>query len=333
MLQSLLPTNQSSSRLVRDGRADTSSIEDRAMKSKRIGSCLLCLLAAVTLGTVASPASADTTLRWKFTPGQKRNYVTTQKVMTKAQVMGQQVETTLTQTVDMTWEVKAVDKDGVADMIQTIDRVKLSMTAPQPIGNFELDTAKADNPPGPLAPTINLFRSMSGSPFESRITPRGELRDIKIPPKVVEAFKSAGPGGAMFNEDMLKNMFGQSLIVFPEGAIAEGKTWTGSRKMATQFGTMVLDITYTLEGASGPVQNIGVNAKVTIEPQAGSPLSIGVKSQETKGHCRFDNSAGKLNASDLVQKMSMAITAGGQEFTQDTETTTKMDLKSESGAK
>jgi hypothetical protein len=319
-------------RVVRAGWVGTRLIKDHAMKSTRFGSCLLCLLAAAELSAVASPASADTTLRWKFATGQKRNYVMTQKMAMKMEVMGKQIETSVTQTVDMTWEVKAVDKDGVADMVQTIDRVKLAMMAPT--GNIELDTAKAEDPVGAPAPLITLFRSMTGSPFTSKVTPRGELRDVQVPAKVVDAFKNAGPAGAMLgNEESLKNMFGQSMIVFPEAPVAEGKSWNGTRKMPMPFGTMVMDITYTLEGTTGPVENIGIDTKVKIEPKEGVPIAIAVKSQDMKGHCRFDNSDGKLNSSDVVQKLTMTVTVQGQEFAQNIETTTKMDLKKDGGAK
>lgn len=303
------------------------------MKINKAASSLFCFLAVL-----ASAAGADTTLRWKFATGQKRNYVMTQKIVMKQEIMGKQSETSLTQTMDMTWEVKSVDKDGVADMVQTIDRVKLSMIAPPPVNNVELDTAHAENAPAEVSPLIkpmfDLFRSLTGSPFESKFTPRGELRDVKVPAKIVESFKNAGPAGAMFSEDALKNLFSQSMIVFPDAGIAEGKSWNGTRKISMPFGTSVADITYTLEPATGPVQNIGIDAKVKIEPQPGSPVSITVKSQQMKGHCQFDNSAGKLNSSDMVQKMTMTVGFGGQEITQDVETTVKMDLKKDgSGAK
>jgi hypothetical protein len=300
------------------------------MKNARFGRCCSCLLAAVVLSAIGSTAGADTVLRWKFTAGQKREYVMVQKMAMKQEVMGRQIETTLTQTMEMTWEVKSVDKDGVADMVQTIDRIKLSMTAPPPIGNIDLDTTKADDAaavPAVIKPMIDLFRAISGSPFSSKITPRGELRDVKVPKKIVDAVQAAGPGGAMFNEDSLKDMFGQSMIVFPEAAVAPGKSWTGTRKVAMQFGTSIADMTYTLDGATGPVQNIGIDAKVKIEPQPGTPFAIAVKNQEMKGSCRFDNAAGSLTASDMVQKMSMTLTIMGQEIGQEIEQTVKLDLK------
>jgi len=302
------------------------------MKSARVRGLYQCILAATVCLVVAETAVADTTLRWKFAAGQKRSYVLVQKTAMKMEVMGKPIETSFSQTADITWDVKGIDKDGSADMTQTIDRVKFHMTGPT--GNVDLDTTKAEDLPGPLEAMSKMFRSMTGSPFTMKFTPRGELRDVVVPPKLIDALKNAGPAGAMLgNDETLKNMTSQSIVAFPESAVATGKTWTALKKMPMPFGTMVMDTTYTLESASGPVENIGVDVKVKIEPKEGSPFDMKLKSQQAKGHYRFDNAAGFLKASELVQKLSMTVTAAGQEFTQDLETTVTMELKNDSAAK
>jgi hypothetical protein len=103
--------------------------------------------------------------------------------------------------------------------------------------------------------------------------------------------------------------------------------------MPMPFGTMVMNTTYTLEAASGPVENIAIDVKVQMEPKPDSPITIKVTSQDMKGHYRFDNAAGSLKASDVVQKMSMTVTVSGQEIKQDIESTVKMELKNEAPAK
>ncbi len=284
------------------------------------------------LTTAASTAGADATLRWKFAPGQKHVYAMTQKTAMKMELMGKPVETSYSQVTDITWEVKGVDKDGNAEMVQTIDRVKFQSMGPG--GNTEVDTAKAEDAPGTPELMTKLFRSMAGSPFTLKMTPRGEIRDLKVPAKIVDAFKNAGPGAASLgSEEGLKNLVGQSVVVFPEGAIAPGKSWQAARKLAMPFGTMIMDTTYTLEPAAGPVENIGMDVKATIEPKEGSPFEIKVTSQQTKGHYRFDNSAGSLKSSDVVQKMSMTMKVNGQQFVQYLESTVKMELKSAGSAK
>jgi hypothetical protein len=298
------------------------------MKSARFSISLSCLVAAaVMFSAVATAAAADTTLRWKFTKGQKLGYVLVQKTSMTMEVMGRKVENNFTQTADMTWEVKGVDKDGNGEMSQTIDRFRFHSAAPGG-GEMDVDTANAQDPAG-AEPMVKMFRALTGTPFTMKITPLGEIKDFVVPTKVVDAFKEAGPAGAMLgNEESLKNLVGQSLVPFPEAAIAQGKSWTGNRKMAMPFGTMVMDTTYNLEAATSPIENIGLDVKVKIEPKEGVPLEIKVTSQDTKGHFRFDNAAGILKASDLVQKMSMTLTVGGgQQINQDMETTTKFELK------
>jgi hypothetical protein len=285
------------------------------------------------LSTVASARGADTTLRWKFAKGQKLGYVLTQKTDMTMDVAGKKVETTFTQTTDMTWEVKGVDKDGSADMAQTIDRVRFESTAPGG-GNLHVDTADAEDAQGTPEAMSNLFRAMAGSPFTMKVTPRGELRDVKVPAKIVDAFKDAGPAGAMFgSEESLKNLCGNSLVPFPEAAIAPGKSWKGDRKMPMPFGTMVMNMTYTLEGAAGPIENIGIDVNVEIEPKEGSPIEIKLTSQDMKGHYRFDNSTGILKSTAVVQKMKMTVTVSGQQIAQDLESTVKMELKKDGDTK
>ncbi len=303
------------------------------MNSARSGGFGQWLLSAVVLSAFAATATADTTLRWKFAVGQKRTYVLTQKTAMKMEVMGKPVETSFRQTADITWDVKGVDKDGNAEMAQTIDRVRFQMTGPA--GKVDLDTTKAGDVPPALEPIAKLFTSVTGdSPFTMKFTPRGEVRDVVVPAKLVDAFKNVGPAGAMLgNEETLKNVNSLSIVAFPEAAIAPGKSWTALKKMPMPFGTLVMDTTYTLESASGPVENIGVDVKVKIEPKEGWPFEVKVKSQQAKGHYRFDNAAGYLKASELVQKLSMNVTVQGQEIAQDLETTVKMELKNDGAAK
>ena len=167
---------------------------DRGSRNEEPNVQRLCsglIRAAVVLSTVASTAGADTTLRWKFTTGQKQGYAMTQKTAMKMELMGKPVETNYTQVTDITWEVKGVDKDGNADMVQTIDRVRLTMMAQG--GNIDVDTAKAEDAPGTPELMTKLFRSMAGSAFTMKMTPRGEVRDLTVPAKIVEAFKTQAP--------------------------------------------------------------------------------------------------------------------------------------------
>jgi len=107
----------------------------------------------------------------------------TQKTAMKMELMGKPVESSYTQVTDITWEVKGVVKDGNAEMVQTIDRVRFQMMAPAPAPSVDFDSAKAEDAPGTPELMTKLFRSMAGSPFTVKMTPRGELRDLTVPAK------------------------------------------------------------------------------------------------------------------------------------------------------
>ena len=302
------------------------------MKSTRFSVSESCLTAVVAFSSAVTASAAETTLRWKFATGQKRAFVVNQKIAMAAEVQGQKIESSFSQTTETSWQIKGVDKDGTADMVQTIDRIKFQMMAPG--GKVEADTADPQDTPGPAQAVSKLFRAMIDVPFTMKVTPRGEFRDFAVPQKLVEVFRDAGPAAAMFaNQDSLKNLFGNSMLLFPEAALSQGKSWKESRKMEMPFGTMAMDMKYTLESPSGSIENIGVDAKVDLVPKADTPAEIKVKSQEMKGHYTFDNMDGILKSSNVVQKMGLTLMVQDREIAQDLESTTKVELKPEGGSK
>ncbi len=295
------------------------------MTSTRIRGSAFALIAFLICGSLAQ--AADTTLRWKFEKGQKRNYVLSQAVTTRMELQGRQIETSFTQTSDVVWTVKDVTKEGDAAMEQTITRVQFEMTAPG-IQATKFDTNGKEELAGPLASAGKLFRAMTGKPFKLKMTTRGDVTDVQVPPEITEAIKEAGPAAAMLsNEESLKNMTSQATVVFPKESIASGKSWTGKKSLSLPFGIMELNTTYTLGSPTGTVENIDLKVQTELQPAAGAPVDIKLKSQESKGKYLFDNKGGFLKSTELVQKMTMTLTTNGQEINQDTNTTTKMDLK------
>ena len=106
----------------------------------------------------------------------------------------QEIKTTLSQTIDRSWAVKEVGLDGVADLNQTIDRVRTKIASP--IGVFEYDSDDKQEPQGPLAAGLVPFlKALVGAPFAVKMSPQGELSDVKVPEKLLQAIREAGPAG------------------------------------------------------------------------------------------------------------------------------------------
>jgi hypothetical protein len=306
------------------------------MKAPRIVALVLCLAA------ITSTASADATLKWNFRKGKKYNYAFTMKMASTMMVQGQKIDTTMTQIIDMTWEIKDVEPNGSARMVQTIDRLRFKMKAPVEAANLDFDSREDKAVEGPQAATVAIFKAMVNAPMNMKMTVQGKVSDVKFSPAMAEAITKAGAplgGGGFFSEDGMKDLITRASIVLPEGQIAEGKAWnaTFDTKMPI-VGTMTANNTYTYLGSAEQngrrVEKIGVDSKIDIKPDANSPVKVSLKSQESKGTIFFDNTEGFLRGSEINQKMQMNLSVMNQEFTQDSETTVTMALaKPESGPK
>ncbi len=281
-------------------------------------------IVAMTYALTVTGARGDEPLRWKFAKNETIHYTLSQKTLSKTEAGGQKVEVKQNQNTDMTWRIINVDASGNAEMDQTIDRIVL--TTSSPMGEVKVDT-KAEptaEENGPAGAASKILRGMVGSPFHMKMNARGDITDVTVPPKVVDALKNVGPaGGAMFSEEGIKRMTGQATIVLPEKSVAKGYSWKSNKSLPMPFGTMLLDSTYTYEGAEGANDRIGVVVKSDIKSGNG-PMAVKVLSSEGKGGYRFDPKAGLLRGSDLTMKMTMQIKVAGQEMVTEVVSTTEM---------
>src|SRR5688572_8284767 len=88
----------------------------------------------------AGSATAQEPLRWKFEKGSKFDYDMVQDMTigsTGGPTGAQNV--TMHQELKMVWDVQDVTKDGDAVIQQKIDRVKMKMELPAPVGAIEYD--------------------------------------------------------------------------------------------------------------------------------------------------------------------------------------------------
>lgn len=305
------------------------------MRRRSYRFALACVTCGASLFLLSAHASADTTLRWKFEKGKSYPFVMTQSTTTVAQVQGQKIESQQDVTIDLVWEIRDVDADGAATMVQTMKRIQSKITTPQ--GNVDYDT-QADKPvEGPMAMLRTVLKGMVDQAVEMKINARGEIQDVKVPQAMLDTLKNTGPAaaamGAMFSEDGLKKMMSQSMLRFPEEAVAPGKTWSEKTSMPIgPFGTMNLDRTYTYNGpdAASKTELIGIGTTAQITVKENAPLEMSIDKQEGAGEIRFDNARGFLIQSDLKQTMQLSIKVQGQQLQQDLVTAVSLKLQPES---
>jgi hypothetical protein len=303
-------------------------------------------LGLVLAGTGPTAARGES-LRWKFKPGEVLHYTMDQKTATLAKLPGgQEIKTSLNQTIEMTWTVKSVAEGGAAEVVQTIDRIRDQVEAP--VGSFVYDSKDPKEPDGLVAAArVPLFKALLGAQIPFKMSELGEPSEVHVPDKVGQALRDMGPAaaaaGAMFSEDGLKEMITQSSLILPRDDVAAGKSWTRqTRNSVPPLGTVVIDATYKYEGpAPGPgpdLVKIGLATKVEIQPAEGEPNAntsgLKIRSQKSQGTYVFDKAGGHVLDSSLTDVIDVGATlkigqgAGAREMelNQTTETTTLRKL-------
>jgi Family of unknown function (DUF6263) len=296
-------------------------------QSKIVWLGLVALLAA---GGNQSAAQAQVTLRYKFKEGEKLHYNLEQKMKMEMNVAGQNVDMNMNQTVDMTWNVLSVDKDGKAKMTQSIDRIKFVMDGP--MGKTEFDSKDSKEPEGAIGQAIGpIFKALAGAEFSLTMDAQGKTSDVKLPQKLQDALEKLPQGGTqMFSEDTFKQMANQGGLVLPAEAVSKMKSWDQTVDANVGFGKMKVANKYTYVGPTNrngrEVEQISMKPKLTMEPSDNAAFTMKLKDQEAKGSAYFDKEAGRLVETNLTQTMDMEVSANGMNINQKIEQTVTMKL-------
>ncbi len=300
---------------------------------------LLGWMVLVALGGPAATAVPAATLRWKLKPGETLRYVMEQMTETSDKAGAQESKVTLSQTINWGWAVKEVGPDGVADLNLTIDRIRTKIASP--IGVFAYDSDDKQEPQGLIAAGLVPFlKALVGAPFTVKMSPQGELSDVKIPERLLQAIREAGPAGGgganIFSEEGLRSMITEVSLALPKEDLGKGKSWTRRIKIPSPFGDTTVEKVYTYQGpdpSAGPdVERIDLETKVeTPPPPEGAAFKI--NALERKGTFFFDNAAGRLARSQLAETMEAVLTINKIEITQRNNATTTMKLESDGASK
>ncbi len=301
----------------------------------------LFIVSALGIFYVSAPARADTTLRYQFKEGETLPYTLEQKMKTDANVGGMNVTMDINQTIDTSWNIKSVDKDGKAKIVMKFDRIRFTMNGP--MGKVENDSKDGKQPEGPIGKSIGpIMEAQVRAEFSLTMDAHGQISDVKMPEKLSEAFKklpgggswymgSFGLGGDIFSKGGLQHMISEAGLRLPEGPVTKGKSWNKEVTLKVAFGKMKVNNTSTYEGPTTrdgkELQQIALQPKMTIEADnEKAPFSFKLKSQDVRGTAYFDNKAGHLVETKLTQNTELEFSGMGQTFIQKIEQTVTMKL-------
>lgn len=273
-------------------------------------------------------------LKWKLTPGTKLNYTSTQDSDTAMTVGGQTIMNKMSMGINTLWTVNQVDSQGTADITQSFTSIKFKLSG---LGvNLDYDSASGTEPKDPIGKQIaSSIKPLSQAKFNFKLSPRGEITDVKIPEesqKLLQGVQLGPQVGGALSPDSFVAMIKESVIPFPAEPVQKGSSWKHKSEVkAPPIGTMTNEVTMTY---LGPAQSEGkqldqiqveVTSKLTADP-ANPLVQVSIKEQSEKGSLYFDSSAGRLSHSESTQNLKMDVSAAGQKFEQTVKTIKKASL-------
>lgn len=294
---------------------------------------------AILVAALAADAQADTKLRWQFKPGEKLGYELNMDMTQNMNIADMAIKVTMVQRMGMTWDVKEVADDGTATMTQTMDRIRMDMNPGGGQKPIQYDSQNERQAEGAemLAP---IFDAMVGKPMTMKITPQGEIKDLKISPEMLAGLKgSAMPQlSSMFSEEGMKQMISRGMLSFPAEPVTVGKTWDSTAEMSNPIlGKQILGFHYEYAGQEKrdgrTLDKIAPSFTIKFEPSPDAQAQVNVKDQSTKGAIYFDNAAGRLVESNVTSTMNLEISVGGMSIAQEVTTLVVMKQAAPTAAK
>jgi hypothetical protein len=301
------------------------------MTAYRVSVPCLAIAVAVALGGAAP--GQEVKLRYQFKEGDKLNYVMDQTMTMEMALAGQTVKLETMMGFETTIEVKSVDKDGKAQVTQTITRVQFEMDSPN--GKLKYDTADPKDPEvAAFKAIVPVFKSMAGAEVNMTLDARGQAADFKLSDKFKDVLKNnpaASQLGDLATEEGVKKFMGQTGLRLPEEAVKKGSTWTTKNEIKNpQAGTVTTEGKHTYEGQETrdgkALEKISIELNQSVD-STGAPTTIKIKTQDSRGTAWFDNAAGRLVETSLTQDVVQEVSAKNQTITQTLKTKVGMKLQ------
>ncbi len=279
------------------------------------------VVATLVVAAGSAPAFCQQqSLRWKFRPGERLNYVVQQDMKMSMDYNGRDIGSTMTQLIDTVWIIRGVDSAGNAQLIQKINRIRLKMDAPQ-LGHVEYDSSGGPPARKELQAMASVFAELVRAEIETTMSPTGKIVSIRVPPSLLAKLReSPGVGSAGFSEESLQQMFNQSGVIMPAAPVGLGQQWTSTNEVQTPAGRMIFNSMLTYRGMQdyegGRYARIDLKPSVRMVADPKSPVRVTVQSADGSGAILFDQQRGHVLRTKLSSRMVMDVTQLGQSVEQ-----------------
>lgn len=314
----------------------------------------ICVLATAVL---FSCAKKTVVLEYKYTKGEKQNYVmkmTGEGTTRIGGLPGQGKDApAIPLKMDMNFRYRTlvtdVDAKGIADIETYLETFKSVTESGGMKMQMEADKDGARMIQGETvvkdAPGLEGLSKLFDKPTATKVDKRGKIISLTEPPSAI----------SLPNTDLF-NLIKQAQVTLPEGPVAVGTSWKEKRDMMLGEGinqklkadtSLKFDATYTLKGMvsrqgrqcaklemKGEIK--AKDMEIGIPRAEGSPMAMKAVfdnlDQKVKGTIYFDPNKGQLVAmemeidQDIAMTMSMAQGEKSLEFKSGTKMKMKVDL-------
>lgn len=286
-------------------------------------------IALSALASLSETARAETLLRWKFKTGDKLHYAVAQRSKVVVTNSGLDFDVVGTQIADLTCNVASVAADGTAEIKVVIDRIQMQAASPFG-GQFQYDSRSGKTGEGQLWEMVGpLFQASLGQEIHVRVSPSGEVSDIKLPDALGAVLTALEPHavpqlmmGGGINASTYRDMLALAFVRLPEKPVAPKATW--KLELPEPIGPVAKRTTELTFTAAGPAEHEGrqlerldVASHTTVEIDEDNPdFFLEVTADEMTGSVWFDASAGRAVDLALRQKLELAGDLVGTAFSQ-----------------
>ena len=290
-----------------------------------LSSRILRCVAALTLSLSLANAADAQALRWKFEKGETLRYEWVEKSETKIEAGGGGLSNVL-ESMEMTWTVDSVDGDK-ARISQTIQKIKMSMDSS--LSKFTYDTTARENRPADAIGSgfATILDNVADAKTTFTLSAQGEATNIAFDHKTLKGLSELHPeslGAPSSSLDVLKVGILSVATPLPEMTmpLVKGKTWTRIVKIPDPpFGEKVLDAKFSFLGAEkkagAGMFKIGVDSKGKMVPDPKNRVAPKrVKSLRSSGSFLFDERAGNVFSSKIVERVKETIKFKGNLYDQ-----------------
>jgi hypothetical protein len=298
-------------------------------KIATIGLLTLVLAGCASSGEPGGPPAASpdhgpdagVLLTWKWREGDVRRYRVTEEseMNLTSDVFPVPIAFRITQTYEMTHEVEHITDDGIARVVVSFDRLAIEMT------DADGERTAHWSSENPEAPLPRLARDqlqgmdlLIGRPVAFWVDDRGEALEVEDLEELVEELAEHRVGkrsddfldlAAIASEEVLFELAGLGVLVFPDEPVAVGEGWTDDLSFPLPLiGGMDHVETVVLESVERQEAVLRREAEVSLGggselaeelgfPQEGlSEISVGMETRrgEIDGTIRFDLERGLL---------------------------------------